>query len=105
MILSFLPVVSALAPESQTRDELAGAFAEAVCEKVAFSDYDFKHNVCFYTHQESNSLGLGGLIKWGSIFTALTFRTFIFAVPSSERDSPRGPADKMTLGTIAMGRC
>jgi len=74
-------------------------------EKLAFSNHDFKQNVCFCTHQESNSLALGGLIKWDYIFIALTFRTFLFAVPGSWRDSPRGSADKMTLGMIEMGRC
>ena len=39
------------------------------------------------------------------IFITLTFRTFLFAVPGSWRDSPRGSADKMTLGMIEMGRC
>ena len=33
-------------------------------EKLAFSNHDFKQNVCFCTHQESNSLLLvTGLLK------------------------------------------
>lgn len=90
-----------LAPESQTMDGLAGAFAEATCEKPAFSNHDFKHNVRSYAHQESNGL-LSVASLNGVLFSQplLALRTFSFAVPG-----PRGPADKMALGTAETGTC
>lgn len=41
----------------------------------------------------------------GILFSKHILRTFLFAVPGSQRDSPRDSADKMTLGTTEMGRC
>lgn len=95
-----------LAPESQTTDGLAGGFAEATCEKPAFSNHEFKHNVGSYAHQESNRL-LSAASLNGVLFSrpSLALRTFSFAVPGPRRDSPRGPADKMALGTAETGTC
>ena len=63
-------------------------------------------NIMFAPALTKKATGLLSVASLNRIlFSQHILRTFLFAVPGSQRDSSRGSADKMTLGTTEMGRC